>query len=463
MLNVILFLCFIAVGVGRHSLGILVLIESGEDYHGDIDCGTLMPMIVMQNDMIRLAHDIVTRLLNSLLQGEELALVGAAVVHLTLARCGSNKVGMDAELKAQSVGSLRHVIAPVATLLLACVVERHDAHHAVLLAVRVDVVAADHRLARILDARDEVDDVALLLILALTTLCLISNALVVADIIPVIIMHLNLHTWSRRVLDHIALAYAYETVDVEPGVAEDGVIVRHWIVLTARRSHTADDGKLAVVSRLAVQAGHGVRLLAHAHKQVAERIPIIKERYRLYLGLVEKAYAEIAVKHMLDASAPCAGRILETAIRGILVAHGDNLLAIAREDDDSNREGIELDVGCLLQENLLKGVAQAEVEDFLVRHVALGLAVNEAHALAVAANDVELLALCRDHVAHQLLAHTVGQLVVDTPLHILVGLALDYDVAHGLHARRVLIIEDGARVYTIFGVDGVDGRRIVDT
>ena len=76
MLNVKLFLCFIAVGVGRHSLGILVLIESGEDYHGDIDGGTLMPSVVMQNDMIRLAHDIVARFLNSLLQGEELVLVG---------------------------------------------------------------------------------------------------------------------------------------------------------------------------------------------------------------------------------------------------------------------------------------------------------------------------------------------------------------------------------------------------
>ena len=133
-----------------------------------------------------------TRLFERLLQRKQLSLVAARVVHLTLARRGSDEVRMDAEGKAQSVGRLRHVVGPVATLLLVSIVERHDAHHAVLFAVRVDVVAADHRLTGILNARNKVDDVLLLLFFTLLSLRLVSNVFVVADIIPVVIVHLFL-------------------------------------------------------------------------------------------------------------------------------------------------------------------------------------------------------------------------------------------------------------------------------
>ena len=228
-----------------------------------------MPLVVVEYHVIRLAHHVVARLLDSLLQRKEFALVGARVVHLALAGRSTHQVRVNAKGEAQSVRSLRHVVAPVATLLLRGIVERYDAHHAVLLAVGVYVVAADHRFAGVLDTRHEVDDVLLLLLLALSALLLVRDHLVVAHVIPVVVVHLNLHPWSRRVLNHVAFADAYQTIDVEPRVAEYRRVVRHGVCLRARRCHTAHDGEFAVFCRLASQTRLWVGFSTHAHQEVS--------------------------------------------------------------------------------------------------------------------------------------------------------------------------------------------------
>ena len=144
---------------------------------------------------------------------------------------------MYAIREAEGVGGLLHVVAPVAALLLARVIEVDDAHHAVLLAVGVDVVAGNEGLACILYTANKVDDVLLLLLLALLAVGLVLDMLVVAHIVPIFFMHLNLYAWGRRVLDHKPLADAYQTVDVIPGILEDARVVGHGIVLVAGGGH----------------------------------------------------------------------------------------------------------------------------------------------------------------------------------------------------------------------------------
>ena len=54
----------------------------------------------------------------------------------------------------------------------------------------------------------------------IAALLLVRDHLVVAHVVPVVIVHLYLHPWSRRILYHVALAYAYQSIDVKPRVAE---------------------------------------------------------------------------------------------------------------------------------------------------------------------------------------------------------------------------------------------------
>ena len=138
---------------------------------------------------------------------------------------------MHAQREAEGVGCLAHVVSPVATLLLAALGEVDDAHHALLLAVGVEVIARDECLACILRSAHEVDDVVLLLQDALLALIRVDDILVVAQLLPVVAVHLYLDAWRRGVLDHVALADADETVDVVPGIVEDAGIVWYRIVL----------------------------------------------------------------------------------------------------------------------------------------------------------------------------------------------------------------------------------------
>ena len=140
---------------------------------------------------------------------------------------------MHAQREAEGVGCLAHVVSPVATLLLAALREVDDAHHALLLAVGVEVVARDERLAGILRSADEVDDVVLLLQDALLSLIRVDDVLVVAEFLPVVAVHLYLDARSGRVFYHVALSDADETVDVVPGIVEDAGIVWYRIVLQA--------------------------------------------------------------------------------------------------------------------------------------------------------------------------------------------------------------------------------------
>ena len=97
---------------------------------------------------------------------------------------------------------------------------------------------------------------------------------------------------------------------------------------------------------------------------------------------------------------------------------------VTAQDDDLYRPEEELHVCCLLHEDLVDGVLQAEVADFCVGGVLLGLPVHEAHALAVAALDVENHGSLRHHVSAQQLLQGVWHVVVIAIVHILEELAV---------------------------------------
>lgn len=339
---------------------------------------------------------------------------------------------MHAQREAESVGCLAHVVCPVATLLLAALGEVDDAHHALLLAVWVEVVARDERLAGIFRSAHEVDDVVLLLQDALLSLIRVDDVLVIAEFLPVVAVHLYLDARSGGVLDHVALADTDETVDVVPGIVEDAGIVWYRIVLQSGCRDARYDGKLAVLAHLrslAPDACVGVRSLAHARHEVAQRVIEVEQRDDFGVDRRHDV-AEVAEEDMLYA--PLVIWYLQAAIRNVLVADIDYLGVVTAQDDDLYRPEEELHVGGLLHEDLVDGVLQAEVADLCVGGVLLGLPIHEAHTLPVAALDIERHGSLRHHISAQQLLQGVWHVVVIAIVNILVELtALSLQDARG--------------------------------
>ena len=237
-------------------------------------------------------------------------------------------------------------------------------------------------------------------------------------------MHLYLYAWRRGVLDHVALADAYETVDVVPGIVEDAGIVWYRIVLQSGCRDARDDGKLAVLAHLgclAPDAGIWIWSLTHARHEVAQRVVEVEQRDDF--GMYRRHdVAEVAEEYMLYA--PLLIWCLQAAVGNVLVADVDYLGVVTAQDDDLYRPEEKLHVGGLLHEDLVDGVLQAEVADLCVGGVLLGLPVHEAHTLAVAALHVESHGTLRHHVAAQQLLQDVWHVVVIAIVHILEELAV---------------------------------------
>ena len=132
--------------------------------------------------------------------------------------------------------------------------------------------------------------------------------------------------------------------------------------------------------------------------------------------------AEVAEEYMLYA--PLLIGYLQAAVGNVLVADVYYLGVVTAQDDDLYRPEEELHVCCLLHEDLVDGVFQAEVAYLAVGCVLLGLPVHEAHALAVAALNVESHGSLRHHVAAQQLLQGVRHVVVIAIVHILEELAV---------------------------------------
>ena len=114
-------------------LCVLVLVERSELDERTIGSDVL-PVVEADDKAVNAKEEVVVRLLKGLCDGVKLALVGAAVVGLRLARDRADEVGVDAHGKAHHVDRLDDVRGPVASLLVRLYFV--DDHIVLLLAVR---------------------------------------------------------------------------------------------------------------------------------------------------------------------------------------------------------------------------------------------------------------------------------------------------------------------------------------
>ena len=354
---------------------------------------------------------------------------------------------MYAEGKAQRIGSLLHIVAPVAALLLLAVADGADAHHAALLAVGVNIIATDQSLSCVLHATDEVDDVLLLPLFSHLALQWVFNLLVVADVVPIVLVHLYLYAWCGGVLDHEPLADADEPVDVEPRILEGTCPIGGGVIVAPGRWHARKDGELALSGGLAPQSCVGVWRSPHAHLKVAKWVVEVEHGYDLDVILVEASHAEVAKEYMLNLSRLGGWCVLEATVRRVLVAHLHDTAAVSGEDDASDGEEEELHAGALLKETFRERVVQAEVAYILVVGVFVILTGYEAQSSPVTRHDVEVLALCRDHVAEENFLDAVWKHIVGTERYIMISLSVDIHL-HGVDG--LVVIEEFRRVAAIF-------------
>ena len=223
---------------------------------------------------------------------------------------------MDVVAVARHVGRLLDILAPVATLLAG--IDGVDAHHPVLVAVRVNVVARNPHLAAVLDASDKVLDVLLLLLDSLLYLQRVADVLFLTDVVPEILVHLHLVLHAGVILQLRLFADAYQALDVEPVAPEDRRVVRHGIILQPRRRIPHQDGELALLGALKAFAVC-TRGAPHQHLQVAQRVLLVQQHDALDVRLLCRALAPVGIEDVVDA--PMLVGLLHAAVARLLVSH----------------------------------------------------------------------------------------------------------------------------------------------
>ena len=103
----------------------------------------------------------------------------------------------------------------------------------------------EKHLARIFHAREEIDDVVLLLVHSLLLLHAVRDALRLEDIAPKRFGNLYVVLDRCRVFQLCLLCHPDELLDIIPLALEERGIIRNGIIRAVRRRHTADHGKLA--------------------------------------------------------------------------------------------------------------------------------------------------------------------------------------------------------------------------
>ena len=142
----------------------------------------------------------------------------------------------------------------------------------------------EKHLARVLHAREEIDDVVLLLVHSLLLLHAVGNALRLEDIAPKRFGNLNVVLDRRRVFQFCLLRHPNKLLDVVPLALEERGIIRNGIIRAVRRRHTAHHGKLAFA-------------LLHLRLQVRPRTLRVKQWNHLHLFRPHRV-APIRVQHL---------------------------------------------------------------------------------------------------------------------------------------------------------------------
>ena len=246
-----------------------------------------------------------------------------------------------------------------------------------LVAVGVDIERGEERLARVLHAGEEVDDVLLLLHHPFLLLLPVGDALGTEDALPVVVGDLDVVLDGRRVLQFRFLRHADECLDVVPLALEERCIVRYRVIGVVSGRHPTDDGELRLLA-----------VLLHPLLQVRPRTMHIEERYRLVVvcwrgvppvGIIDIRYMTILVCRR------------EAAVTRLLADEPDDALAVGGEDDDRYGEAEVLEVLRHPEEVARDVVVQEEVVD-LVLHLPAGISGVVDQSVAIAELGVEELA-----------------------------------------------------------------------
>ena len=172
---------------------------------------------------------------------------------------------------------------------------------------------------------------------------------------------------------------------------------------------------------------------------------------------------EVTTYHIFHAAVLVAQR--EAAVAGISHPHLNDMLMVTGEVYDHHREEVVLDVIRHSQPQAVNGISQAEAPDLWILCHLTRFTVQEADALTVACQDVEMLTLAHHHVLLDEILIPVRSLVVITETHILIVPASDSDLGK---VRLILCAVDAISILLVMSgnlclqCDGILNRSLHD-
>ena len=304
-------------------------------------------------------------------------------------------------------------------------------------------------LAGVLDAREEVEDLLLLLDDALLLLLAVGDALALEDGVPILVGNLDLVLDRGDVLQLGLLGQADELLDVVPLAPEQGTVVRDRVIRAVRGGNPCQHGKLprfGADAAFAVVPGD----TPHADGQVAPWRVDVEQVNHLDILTVAHGLAPVGVEQLADAAVSL--RRGEPAVAGLLADQAHDPRAIGIEDDDRDAEGEVLEVLAHTEEIRGHGVVEQEVLDLLFDSAAARVGVV-GQAAAVAHFGIEHLTGGEGLVTLDEVNDVVRHVVVRSPGDIGQGLVddgghdvhvlLEHLAAVGLERRRCVEHRDG--------------------
>ena len=299
-----------------------------------------------------------------------------------------------------SIISAADIREAIATLLVRLYLIDH--HIMLFLPVGGHIKFREKHLARVLHAREEIDDVVLFLVHSLLLLHAVSNTLRFEDIAPKRFGNLNVVLDRRRIFQLRFLRHPNELLDIVPLALEERGIIRNGIIRAVRRRHTTDHGKLAFA-------------LLHLCLQVRPRTLRVELWNDLHLFRPHRV-APIRVQHLWYHALLVCWR--KANIASLLAQHPHHLVALLIENYHAHGKTEVFEVLANTEKITRHVVIQEELLD-LVHHFPF------AHFISLVHQSASIAHLCIEHLASAQCLITLNQidnvirhLVVCSPRHI---------------------------------------------
>ena len=198
---------------------------------------------------------------------------------------------------AERIGSNVDVVGVVAALLAAFDIDNANIAH--LVPERVHVVARYPCLAAVVYAGNEVADILLFLLDALFYFERISDALLADNLLPILVLHLDLVFHGSVVPDFGNLGSRNQPLLEIRAAAEHGGVVGRGVILAAYSREAQQYGELA--QRRSYRAASVLpRLASHLDHEVADGVVLAQERNAFYVVFLQVAFLPVGVINVAD-------------------------------------------------------------------------------------------------------------------------------------------------------------------